>query len=140
MACSRSRDILWLVATASSLPFESRSVDVITAMFSLIQPEEYARVLKDGGWFYLGKKWDLDVNAVIFEDGYDHVVAKRKDWMVEESMNRNKSNVEFADKERFCQNDVPKIEFHYEEDKYEDLMRKIEILYRHLRVHEAGHR
>ena len=73
----------------------------------------------------LSYMWDLDVNAVIFEDGYDHVVAKRKELMVEEPMNRNKSNVAFADKERFCQNDVPKIEFHYEEDKYEDLMRKI---------------
>ena len=49
MACSRDRNILWLVATASSLPFESGSADVITAMFSLMQPEEYARVLEDGG-------------------------------------------------------------------------------------------
>ena len=34
-------------------------------------------------------------------------------------MNRNKSNVEFVAKERFCVNDIPKLEFHYEEDRYE---------------------
>lgn len=68
--------------------------------------------------------WDLDINVAVFEDGYDHVLAKRLDWMVQESMNRNKSNVEFADKERFCRNDIPKIEFHYEEEKYEELIQK----------------
>ena len=34
MACSRGKDIEYCVATASHLPFESKSVDVITAMFS----------------------------------------------------------------------------------------------------------
>jgi Cof subfamily protein (haloacid dehalogenase superfamily) len=66
--------------------------------------------------------WDLDVNVCVFEDGYDKVLARRRDWMIEESMNRNRSNVEFVDKERFCRYDVVKLEFHYEEDKYEDLI------------------
>ena len=48
-ACSLSRDILWLVSTASKLPFQDESVDVVTAMFSLLMPEEYSRVLKKGG-------------------------------------------------------------------------------------------
>ena len=63
--------------------------------------------------------WPLDVNVCVFEDGYDKVLARRYDWMIEESMNRNKSNVEFVAKERFCVNDIPKLEFHYEEDRYE---------------------
>lgn len=49
MACARSRDILWLVATASSLPAADGSADAVMAMFSLLMPEEYARVLKKGG-------------------------------------------------------------------------------------------
>ena len=69
--------------------------------------------------------WPLDVNVCVFEDGYNRVLARRKDWMIEESMNRNKSNVIFCDKERFCLNDIPKLEFHYEEDKYEDLISEL---------------
>lgn len=49
MACSRSRDILWLVATASSLPVENASMDCLVTMFSLLMPKEYGRVLKPGG-------------------------------------------------------------------------------------------
>ena len=74
MACSRSRDILWLVATASSLPFESRSVDVITAMFSLIQPEEYARVLKDGGCVIevtVGSDHLRERKAIIYDEVFE---------------------------------------------------------------------
>ena len=48
-ACSRNRDILWLVATASRLPLYDESVDAVIAMFSLFMPEEYRRVLKKGG-------------------------------------------------------------------------------------------
>ena len=77
----------------------------------LLEKEEVRRILD-----YM---WDLDVNVVVFEDGYDKVLARRRDWMIEESMDRNKSNVEFVDKERFCQKDVVKLEFHYDEEKYE---------------------
>lgn len=49
MCCSRSKEINWSVATASHLPIESNSVDSITAVFSLLVPEEYNRVLKNGG-------------------------------------------------------------------------------------------
>ena len=80
----------------------------------LLAKEEVRRILD-----YM---WDLDVNVCVFEDGYDKVIARRKDWMIEESMNRNRSNVEFVDKERFCKYDVVKLEFHYDEDKYEDLI------------------
>ena len=49
MSCSRSKSILWLVATASHLPIKDRSADAAIAMFSLVLQDEYARILKDGG-------------------------------------------------------------------------------------------
>ncbi len=49
MACSRDKDILFLVATASHLPIEDDQLDCVCAMFSLLLPEEYARVLKRNG-------------------------------------------------------------------------------------------
>ncbi len=49
MACSRNKSILWAVATASNLPIADASLDGLCAMFSLLLPEEYARVLKKGG-------------------------------------------------------------------------------------------
>ena len=79
--------------------------------YMLLEKEEVRKILDF--------MWDLDVNVSVFEDGYDKVLARRKDWMIEESMNRNRSNVEFVGKERFCQNDVCKLEFHYDE-KIED--------------------
>ena len=82
----------------------------IKERYMLLEKEEVRKILDF--------MWDLDLNVVVFEDGYDKVLARRKDWMIEESMNRNRSNVEFVDKERFCQNDVCKLEFHYDE-KYE---------------------
>lgn len=49
MACSRSKDIMWLVATAAVLPLKSESVSLITSVFALVAEEEFARVLKPGG-------------------------------------------------------------------------------------------
>ncbi len=49
MACARSKSILWTVATASHLPVESGSADIVTAIFSLYMNDEYARILKNGG-------------------------------------------------------------------------------------------
>ena len=40
---------MWLVATGSHIPIEDKSVDVITAVFSLFMNDEYARLLKNGG-------------------------------------------------------------------------------------------
>ena len=66
--------------------------------------------------------WPLDVNAVVYEDGYDMVLAKRNDHIIEASVKRNEAHVEFCDKERFCKYDVPKIEFRYIEEEMEDIV------------------
>lgn len=49
MACSRDKDILFLVATASRLPIADNQLDCVCAMFSLLMPDEYSRVLKKNG-------------------------------------------------------------------------------------------
>lgn len=49
MACSRSKSIIWTVATASKLPLADSSTDIVTAVFSLFMNNEYARILRPGG-------------------------------------------------------------------------------------------
>lgn len=49
MAASRSREISWITATASHLPIAAGSVSAVTAIFSLLCEEEFARILAPGG-------------------------------------------------------------------------------------------
>ena len=42
----------WLCATASHIPVEEGSVDLLSSLFALTLPEEFARVLKPGGYFF----------------------------------------------------------------------------------------
>ena len=58
--------------------------------------------------------WPLNTNIVLFENGYDHVLVRRIDWVVKASMDRNASNVEVVDKEGFSEKDACKIQFHCE--------------------------
>lgn len=50
-AAVREKNAQFLVATASHLPFAERSFDALLSMFALTMPEEFSRVLKDGGTF-----------------------------------------------------------------------------------------
>ena len=71
--------------------------------------------------------WDLGTNVITYEDGYNKVIARKMDWMLEASQKRNNSNIVIADKERLCLNDTCKLEFHYEEemdDKVMDMARR----------------
>ena len=71
MSCSRSRDILWIVATASHLPVEDESIDVITAVFSLFVNDEYARVLKKGGIVVeisAGNRHLTELKSIIYDE------------------------------------------------------------------------
>ena len=49
MAASRTKEISWITATASHLPVADDSIDAVTAMFSLLCEEEFARILRPGG-------------------------------------------------------------------------------------------
>ncbi len=84
MSCSRSRDILWLVATGSHIPIEDKSVDVITAVFSLFMNDEYARLLKNGGIV-------VEVSA-----GSDHL-KELKSIIYDEVFPQNKKQSDFSD-------------------------------------------
>lgn len=74
MACSRDKNILWLVATASALPIEDSSLDALTAMFSLFLPEEYSRVLKKDGCaieITVGNRHLTELKEIIYEEVFE---------------------------------------------------------------------
>ncbi len=71
MACSRSKNITWLAATAAQLPISDCSVDIVTAMFSLLIQQEYARVLKRGGCVIevtVGEKHLIELKEMIYDE------------------------------------------------------------------------
>lgn len=82
----------------------------ITKRYDLLRKEDIKSILDF--------MWDTDSNAVLFENGYDCVYAKRYDDELLDSKVRNNSNVVIVDKEKFYEHDVCKIEFHYD-DAYE---------------------
>lgn len=74
MACSRNKNILWLVATASKLPLKDHSVDGVTAMFSLMLPDEYARILKKGGCVIevtVGSEHLKELKSIIYDTVFE---------------------------------------------------------------------
>lgn len=74
MACSRTKAIDWLTATASHLPIADSSVDVITAMFSLVCEEEFARILRDGGIVVevtAGTNHLIELKQIIYDDVFE---------------------------------------------------------------------
>lgn len=50
-AAGRSKEARWLTASAAHLPIRSGSLDGVVSMFALTVPEEFRRVLKEGGYF-----------------------------------------------------------------------------------------
>ena len=86
--------------------------------YNFLEKEETEKILE-----YI---WPLDVNVITYGNGYDAVIARRKDHLIEASMKRNRSIVSFSDKkEDFLRHDVPKLEIHYDEEKYEEEILKI---------------
>ncbi len=58
--------------------------------------------------------WPLDCNVIVYENAYDHVLVKRLDQHLKDSVIRNKSNWEFATPEEMAKKDTGKIECQYE--------------------------
>ena len=50
-AAVRNKSALWLAGTAAALPFPAGTFDGVLSMFALTAEQEYARVLKPGGWY-----------------------------------------------------------------------------------------
>lgn len=45
-----SKDITWIVANSKNIPIEDKSLDIITALFTVVNSEEIKRTLKDSGY------------------------------------------------------------------------------------------
>ncbi|MBR3160353.1 MAG: HAD family phosphatase [Atopobiaceae bacterium] len=58
--------------------------------------------------------WPLDCNVIVYENAYDHVLVKRLDQHLKDSVIRNKSNWEYATPEEMARKDTGKIECQYE--------------------------
>lgn len=50
-AAARNKNALWLTASAAHLPIQDGTLDGIMSMFALSVPEEFHRVLRDGGYY-----------------------------------------------------------------------------------------
>ncbi len=51
-AASKYKDARWLCATAAHIPVPDGSAGLVTSLFALTLPGEFARVLKDGGYYF----------------------------------------------------------------------------------------
>ncbi len=74
MSCARSKQAAWIVATASHIPVADHSVDVVTAMFSLLLQEEYARILKKGGCVVevtVGSQHLIELKEIIYDEVFE---------------------------------------------------------------------
>jgi len=70
-AAVRDKKAVFLTATASHLPFSDGQFDVLSSMFALTLPEEYARVLRPGGRFIqvtAGEEHLMGLKSVIYPE------------------------------------------------------------------------
>ena len=51
-AAAKYKGHTWLTATAAHIPVEDGSAQLITSLFALTLPEEFARVLQKGGYYF----------------------------------------------------------------------------------------
>ena len=51
-AAAKYKGKQWLCATASHIPVEDGSVSLLTSLFALTLPQEFARVLQTGGYYF----------------------------------------------------------------------------------------
>lgn len=73
MACSRSKKIDWITATAGCLPIADKSTNLITAIFSLVSYNEYCRILKNGGYVLdisAGNEHLKELKEIIYDEVY----------------------------------------------------------------------
>ena len=66
--------------------------------------------------------WPLDCNVIVYENAYDHVLVKRMDERLEQSIYRNRSLVEVVTPEVMAQKDTGKIEIQYDRALDDEIM------------------
>ncbi len=81
-AAGKYKSAQWLCATASHIPVEDGSADLLTSLFALTLPEEFRRVLKPGGYYFqvlAAQDHLLGLKGII----YDRLDLKEKDSVPE---------------------------------------------------------
>ena len=81
-AAAKYKGKQWLCATAAHIPVEDGSVDLMTSLFALTLPQEFARVLKEGGYYFqvlAAEDHLLGLKGII----YDQLHHKQKDTVPE---------------------------------------------------------
>lgn len=71
--------------------------------------------------------WPLDCNVIVYENAYDHVLVKRRDARLEQSIYRNGSIVELSTPSKMAEKDTGKIEIQYDPE-VPGLMEEIEAV------------
>ena len=77
-AAAKYKGHQWLCASASRLPVEDGSVDLLTSLFAVTFPEEFRRVLKKDGFLFqvlAAQDHLMGLKKII----YDEIVLKEKD-------------------------------------------------------------
>ena len=81
-AAARYKRKQWLCATAAHIPVEDGSADLMTSLFALTLPEEFRRVLKEGGYYFqvlAAEDHLLGLKGII----YDRLTFKEKNTVPE---------------------------------------------------------
>ena len=81
-AAAKYKGKQWLCATAAHIPVEDGSVSLLTSLFALTLPEEFRRVLKEGGYYFqvlAAEDHLLGLKSII----YDSLTHKEKDTVPE---------------------------------------------------------
>ena len=81
-AAAKYKGKQWLCATAAHIPVEDSSVSLLTSLFALTLPEEFARVLKPGGYYFqvlAAEDHLLGLKRII----YDQLLLKEKNTVPE---------------------------------------------------------
>ena len=81
-AAGKYKHCQWLCATAAHIPVEDGSAGLLTSLFALTMPEEYHRVLKEGGYYFqvlASQDHLLGLKGII----YDTLLFKEKETVPE---------------------------------------------------------
>ena len=81
-AAAKYKGKLWLCATAAHIPVADASAQLVTSLFALTLPEEFARVLQPGGYYFqvlAAEDHLLGLKGII----YDRLHHKEKDTVPE---------------------------------------------------------
>jgi 23S rRNA (guanine745-N1)-methyltransferase len=81
-AAAKYKGKLWLCATAAHIPVEDGAAQLLTSLFALTLPEEFARVLQPGGYYFqvlAAEDHLLGLKGII----YDQLHHKQKDTVPE---------------------------------------------------------